>query len=327
MSAQTPSVLQIFYMFSDAEKAVIDPYGVIAQVIEDIQKGKATPELLALFTQVPAPLAAVTKIKKNKAVKGVQKVNKRSVNSYMTFRAFYHGILPKVPQKDISIVLKPIWDADPFQSKWVVMAKSYSLVRNALEKGGLGSSFELFLAVSKDVVGVIAAEDYLSVMGWKIVQTSQGPRSVRVFDVNVGSLVGAQCSVSVKDIVENFYNHGHIPEWVYNDITSSDIVAGQGATETGIGMPTSGSHDTDSVQVHGTSQTQEFEEQLPMTSDEAVKDLSLFGKSTGILTEQYPFAGQFGGAESEVQFDPFDSDFGLTGTSDLGMPVSSLGQS
>ncbi|KAI9888791.1 MAG: hypothetical protein M1814_006296 [Vezdaea aestivalis] len=68
---------------------------------------------------------------------------------------------------------------------------------------------------------------------------------------------------------------------------------------------------------------QEFEEQLPMTSDEAVKDLSLFGKSTGILTEQYPFAGQFGGAESEVQFDPFDSDFGLTGTSDLGMPVSS----
>jgi hypothetical protein len=69
-------------------------------------------------------------------------------------------------QKVKSKILTVLWKADPFEAKWSILAKSYSILRGDRDKEEV--SLDKFLELCAPLIGVIPPEIYLSVMGWEL---------------------------------------------------------------------------------------------------------------------------------------------------------------
>lgn len=69
-------------------------------------------------------------------------------------------------QKVKSKILTVLWQADPFEAKWSILAKSYSILRGNRDKKEV--SLDLFLELAAPWVGVIPADIYLNIMGWEL---------------------------------------------------------------------------------------------------------------------------------------------------------------
>jgi hypothetical protein len=69
-------------------------------------------------------------------------------------------------QKDKSKIMTLLWKADPFQAKWSILAKSYSILRGNREKEEV--SLDKFLEFCTPRIGVIPPAIYLGVMGWEL---------------------------------------------------------------------------------------------------------------------------------------------------------------
>jgi hypothetical protein len=74
-------------------------------------------------------------------------------------------------QKVKSKILTVLWKADPFEAKWSILAKSYSILRGNREKEEV--SLDRFLKFCAPMVGMIPAGVYLSVMGWEVGESSE----------------------------------------------------------------------------------------------------------------------------------------------------------
>ena len=115
-------------------------------------------------------------------------------------------------QKDISGVLKYLWQSDPFKPKWTVLAKAYSVIRDV--RGKKHAPLDAFLAVSAPFVGIIPGSKYLSVLGWEIAVNDEGNRSLmRRFDPDLNTLDSDVVSTehAVHDIIQHAYEQGYIP--------------------------------------------------------------------------------------------------------------------
>jgi hypothetical protein len=69
-------------------------------------------------------------------------------------------------QKDKSKILTLLWKADPFEAKWSILAKSYSILRGNREKEEV--SLDKFLDFCTPRIGVIPPTIYLAVIGWEL---------------------------------------------------------------------------------------------------------------------------------------------------------------
>ena len=69
-------------------------------------------------------------------------------------------------QKVKSKILTVLWKADPFEAKWSILAKSYSILRGNRDKEEV--SLDKFLELCTPLIGVIPPNIYLTVMGWEL---------------------------------------------------------------------------------------------------------------------------------------------------------------
>lgn len=69
-------------------------------------------------------------------------------------------------QKAKSKILTVLWKADPFEAKWSILAKSYSILRGNRDKEEV--SLDKFLELCAPLIGVIPPNIYLSAMGWEL---------------------------------------------------------------------------------------------------------------------------------------------------------------
>lgn len=59
-----------------------------------------------------------------------------------------------------------LWRNDPLKAKWAMLAKAYSVLRGNKEKYEVPLSD--FFDTCAPLVGVIPAEEYMTIMGWKV---------------------------------------------------------------------------------------------------------------------------------------------------------------
>ena len=77
-----------------------------------------------------ATMVTIPKSKKKKDAGGKIVVAKRPVNSWMAFRSYYNRLFPGYQQKDISVFTHRMWSEDPYKTKWALIAKAYSIIRD-----------------------------------------------------------------------------------------------------------------------------------------------------------------------------------------------------
>ena len=70
-----------------------------------------------------------------------------------------------IQQKDISSILRVLWDKDPFKGKWQILAKAFSVIRDV--KGKKDASLDSFLAIAAPFIGVVGTVDYLPLLGFQ----------------------------------------------------------------------------------------------------------------------------------------------------------------
>lgn len=58
------------------------------------------------------------------------------------------------------------WHEDPFDAKWVMLAKAYSILRGSREKEEV--PLDTFFALCAPIIGVVSPEQYQQVMGWQL---------------------------------------------------------------------------------------------------------------------------------------------------------------
>jgi hypothetical protein len=65
-------------------------------------------------------------------------------------------------QKDASPIIAVLWARDIFKSKWAILARAFTLIRDA----GVSGTVEAFLRIACPYIGIIPIDQYLSSMNW-----------------------------------------------------------------------------------------------------------------------------------------------------------------
>nr|ABG45907.1 putative alpha1 mating-type protein [Fulvia fulva] len=140
---------------------------------------------------------------------------KRPLNSWMAFRSFYNAMLRGHTQKAISKALTILWRADPFEAKWAVLAKAYSVLRGCREKKD--APLDTFFVFCAPLIGVIPPEEYLQCMGWQMGPPLEGdlektPQLIRLFTPNLDTFPEkyTMTTLSVDDLVNHCYTLGYV---------------------------------------------------------------------------------------------------------------------
>ncbi|KAI9641070.1 hypothetical protein NHQ30_010498 [Ciborinia camelliae] len=102
---------------------------------------------------------------------------RRSVNSYILFRTFYMilAVLGNIPQKYKSAILSVLWGRDPFHAKWTILARAYTLMRDA----GVKRTVAEFLSIVCSHIGILSVQDYLSDLNWTFETNEEGTVCLR----------------------------------------------------------------------------------------------------------------------------------------------------
>jgi hypothetical protein len=81
-----------------------------------------------------------------------------------------------IQQKGRSPLLCALWKKDPFQAKWVILAKAYSMLRDEHGKGMC--PFDKFLSIAAPAIGIISPDAYMDMLGW-VTSSNNGVPVVR----------------------------------------------------------------------------------------------------------------------------------------------------
>ncbi|KAI9853613.1 MAG: hypothetical protein M1813_002045 [Trichoglossum hirsutum] len=138
----------------------------------------------------------------------------RPLNSWIAFRSYYCKIFVTSQQKDISGFLTHLWQTDPFKAKWILLAKAYSLVRDAVGKNN--APLDSFIEIVATFIGIIPSRDYLSKLGWEIsVDSSTGQNNFcRRFNPDFDTFDEALRTTthSVTDIIGHISESSYMPD-------------------------------------------------------------------------------------------------------------------
>ena len=152
----------------------------------------------------------IKKVKSDRATGGP----KRPLNSWMAFRKYYGASLAPHTQKTISKVLTSWWREDPFEAKWAMLAKAYSIVRGSRDKED--APLDEFFKIAAPLIAVIPPEEYQQRMGWQLVEArvndeEKMPMLARLFIPDLSSFPESYTTTSlgVDDLVKYCYEVGY----------------------------------------------------------------------------------------------------------------------
>ena len=224
----SPELLQVLEKLTTADFHTLKAYATSAQD----HKTHGTSALASAMT-----VATTSGKSRSKKAGGSGIVNKqrkepsakatRPLNSYMAFRgkyctsplallalltmlpAYYSPIFSDFQQKAISPLLTILWQGDHFQAKWTILAKAYSKIRD--RQGKDNANLSKFLELVTPFIGVIAPADYLSTMGWKMIEGENGATLHHETTPDFSSFSDElrTTNVSVEDVIEYLQQIGY----------------------------------------------------------------------------------------------------------------------
>ena len=125
---------------------------------------------------------------------------------------YYYRMFAGIQQKDISRLLERFWRMDPFQAKWTILAKAFSVIRD--DKGKKDASLDAYLAISAPFVAIVRPADYLGMMGYQLTVVNNQATMIQRQNFNINNINRGLLTTphSVNDVVENCYRQGYITE-------------------------------------------------------------------------------------------------------------------
>ncbi|KAI6850559.1 hypothetical protein KC327_g648 [Hortaea werneckii] len=190
------------------------------QIIQTLREhaGRQVPNAASKMTARKASkIAKPTKKERTKKPKLAVATGgpKRPLNSWMAFRKYYNSSLAPHTQKAISKVLTAWWHADPFEAKWAILAKAYSILRGGRDKDE--APLDEFFRLCAPRIGVIPPEQYQQMMGWQLIPAQEGeqdktPHIVRTFipDVDTFAEQYRTTTLSADDLVNFCTGAGYV---------------------------------------------------------------------------------------------------------------------
>ena len=166
----------------------------------------------------------------------------RPLNSWMAFRSksrapvhvtslttlgYYSPMFTSLQQKDISSILTHLWHKDPFQAKWTILAKAYSIIRD--NKGKDNAPLDSFLALNAPLIGITSPAKYLEMLGWRFSVNENNETSLTheasATDMPFDKAL-LTTNLSVNDVIQHCYACGYI------EADGGMLIVGEGSTMT-----------------------------------------------------------------------------------------------
>lgn len=137
-------------------------------------------------------------------------------------------MFPEMTQKTKSGIIKDLWQADPFKGKWAILAKAYSILRDDNRNE---VSLDTFLELTVPFIGLIQPEDYLKIMGCRLVRID-GQYSIENISPARPDLSESTTNLSVGDILKFCYDSGYaedddVQHTIQSETTSQILFAAQ----------------------------------------------------------------------------------------------------
>lgn len=103
-----------------------------------------------------------------------------------------------------------LWKADPFKAKWSIVAKGYSIIRERKAKDD--APLDKYLSLICPHIGIIPMDDYMSVMGWEIVEENGEMRMESRFTPDLASFPEniLTTNLSAEEVVALCYHAGYV---------------------------------------------------------------------------------------------------------------------
>ncbi|KAL9127072.1 MAG: hypothetical protein Q9217_003974 [Psora testacea] len=157
--------------------------------------------------------------RKSRAASNVRSKATRPLNSWMAYRSYYSTIFSTLQQKEISGLMKHMWEADPFKAKWAILAKAYSVIRDDQGKGN--APLDSFLAINAPIMDVIEPAHYFKTLGWEVSLDEEGQTVMRLSSRKIDQHF-LTTNVSVNDLIGNSYRQGYFTGNLFNVLLSDN---------------------------------------------------------------------------------------------------------
>ncbi|MCJ1288120.1 hypothetical protein MMC26_007475 [Xylographa opegraphella] len=262
----------------------------------------------------------------------------RPLNSFMIFRSHYSQIFNGMQQKDISSNVTNLWKHDPFKAKWTILAKAYSVIRDA--SGKQNTPLNKFILLNGPYIGILSSENYLSTLGWELCVVDDQLKLFRMSEVEFASLDEGfrTTNLSVDNIIAYSIDMGYVAAEcsglpmqpnepsMHGGSTGTNIVAvGMSTTiATGSNANISGSNivlNTPTTATTGATNDAWLAATIQQIIDEDVADeaaesvadnddisLIMLSSEFYALETEYPFNEEFEPDRPAFEFDPYMGD-------------------
>nr|DAB41632.1 TPA_exp: mating-type protein MAT1-1-1 [Thielaviopsis paradoxa] len=140
---------------------------------------------------------------------------KRPLNGFIAFRTYYQKMFTHLPQKNISTFITQLWKSDPFQSRWMLIGRLYSFIRDTIGKSN--TKLSEFLQVAAPVMCTPNPEEYLFKLCW--VMNSTDEYDVTFIQDRVGLREYLRASkkqfapTSEQELLNHCIVRGYLPEF------------------------------------------------------------------------------------------------------------------
>nr|DAB41639.1 TPA_exp: mating-type protein MAT1-1-1 [Thielaviopsis musarum] len=140
---------------------------------------------------------------------------RRPLNGFIAFRAYYQKIFTHLPQKSISTFITQLWKSDPYQSRWMLIGRLYSFVRDTIGKSN--TKLSEFLQIAAPVMCTPKPEEYLLKLCW--VMNSTDDCDVTFIQDRVGLRKYLRASkkqfapTSEQELLNHCIVRGYLPEF------------------------------------------------------------------------------------------------------------------
>lgn len=176
--------------------------------------------------------------------------------------------------KNRSPLLSFLWDFDPNKSKWSLLAKAWSIIRDQIGKER--APLDEFFKCACPYFNLPAPEDYLAIFGWVPVQGSE--RNILTFERNPEfsaehtGTVESHEALSVEDIIHHVQTQGYAGSFVLSsNLTTTTFLGHFNATKSRT-VPMKQTANTNGAKERRTAERQKRQTQREIARDAGIAE-------------------------------------------------------
>ncbi|KAL1613061.1 hypothetical protein SLS60_001293 [Paraconiothyrium brasiliense] len=192
----------------------------IVQIMQGMQDPKAQAALTAALLYAPSPVSGRATVPEKA---------KKALNAFVGFRCYYINIPPfkEVPMKKLSQPMGTLWDSDPNKSKWSLMTKAWSIMRDQMGKDNV--PLDVFFGHACPYLNIPPPHVYLQQLGWDLDIDQHGTPTLKQgqpFTTQPLASGFADEAHSVEDIIRYCQSMGYAQDFVLGSNPTSATFLG-----------------------------------------------------------------------------------------------------